>query len=355
MNKMIENRYFFRQKWHVLVAVVIFVASTTSLSASTSIVFTGAGPYSITVGNQQPIIDQFQGKADINGPSYANAFAFGNTLGYSIGRATLGDFPHFSAGFSLNAGLSNMENFQHSKSGVYKGTLPGLGLAPAFHLGVGLGGGFDFIGKLFVYNLDLYNPNIKTASLELDKLSLYSIGGRVRYNVITEKKIIPFLFSFGGITLVAGGDISRGIVEANGKYSLPFSQITVAGFGVANPTLDGTYNASVTWYQMSGTAQALAYFQIFGILSMYTGGGLTIGYGWFTLGFDASGSLSDSGTTFGTLSCTSKSKYHPYSILPTYIVGFEIDIPLVKIVTESQVNLRNRTDVSVSLGVRVQI
>jgi hypothetical protein len=345
MKAKILKLYFF------LVSAILIVL-TGPLLASTEINYGGAG---IDTTNLNIMADQYQGKADINGPGYANAFAFGNTLGYSIGRATLGDFPHFTAGFSLNAGLANMSNFQHSKSGVYKGTLPGLGLAPAFHLGVGLGGGFDFIGKLFVYNLDLYNPNIKASSLELDKLSLYSIGGRVRYNVITEKKIIPFLFSFSGVTLSFGGDISRGLVGASGSYKLPFSNITVSGTPV-DPTLDGAYKASISWYQLSGTAQALAYFKFFSILSMYTGGGLSIGYGWFTLGFDATGTLSDpTHGVLGTLTCTSKSRYHPYSILPTYIVGFEIDIPLVKIVTESQVNLRNRTDVSVSLGVRVQI
>lgn len=335
-------------------------------------------PAGITIPTDQGKIleTQFQDTADKNGPALANANAFANTLGYAIGRSTLGSFPHFELGFDLNAGLSNMDNFRHSSTGVYNGSLPGIGLAPNIHFGIGLFNGWDFLGKVFIYNLDLYDPSFGKSIIDLQKFSIYSIGGRLRYNVVKEKTIIPFLLKFGGITFIGGADIFRGLVTIGGDYSKSFGEISVdqtvlpsppadPQFSV-HPTLDGTYTAGVEWYQMSVSTQAVSYFHVLSLFSIFTGFGLNAGYGWFTMNFDSTGTLSvaDSDTSFiaatggseiGTVAFTSKNKYHPYAVIPTYLIGLELDIPLIKIVTETQVNLRNRADVSVTLGVRVQI
>ncbi|HEY1405060.1 MAG TPA: hypothetical protein VF857_00485, partial [Spirochaetota bacterium] len=200
------------------------------VNASSTIEITPAGivaPESITT-----MLNDFQAKADTNGPGYANAFAFGNTLGYTIGRATIGTFPHFETGFSVNSGLTNLDYFDNKKSGK----LPGLGLAPAFHFGVGLGGGLDFVGKFFTYTLDLYNPSKHMpAQFKLTKLTLYNIGGRLRYNWIGEKPLIPFLLSFGGLTFSMGGDMSRGFIGLGGTYKTTFNPITVSTAAPAPP------------------------------------------------------------------------------------------------------------------------
>jgi hypothetical protein len=190
---------------------------------------------------------------------------------------------------------------------------------------------------------------------------------------VKERTIVPFLFSFGGISISAGGDFMRGLFGIGGNYTLPFTEsITIPGIAAPIPLdkFSSTYTSRMTWYEIYGTTQALAYFQFFNILSMYTGLGLSVGYGWFTFNFDATGVLKTSDPTaiaaiqavapsvtdgtLGTGTFSSKSQYHPKSVFPTYILGLELDIPLVKLVTESQVNLRNRSDVTLSLGVRVQ-
>jgi hypothetical protein len=334
-------------------------------AGTTAIVIPTAG---VTIATPQSDFEnQFQNKMDKNGPAFADGFAMASTLGYAMGKATLGDFPHFQVGLTMNAGLTNMENFRHSKTGNYNGTLPGIGFAPALTLGVGLGAGVDVIGKFLMFNQDLYKIP-KTPIASIDKYSFYEIGGRIRYNIVKEKTIIPFLFSFGGITISTGGDFMRGLVGFKGDYKSPF-QVDVLGY-TDTPDLTSTYSSRMSWYQISATTQALSYFSFFEIFSMYTGLGLSVGYGWFTYNFNANGSLESSDptviaaltavnggvptSTMGTVVFKSSNKYHPKSVFPTYILGLELDIPFVKLITESQVNLRNRADVTLSLGVRVQ-
>jgi hypothetical protein len=348
----------------------MIIWSNTARAKTTS---TLVSPYGSLVLPLQPLEDQFQSKMDKNGPAFADGFAMASTLGYAMGKSTLGDFPHFQIGVSLNAGLTNMENFRHSKTGIYNGTTPGLGFAPALTFGIGLGGGLDVIGKFLMFNQDLYKVP-KTPIVTIDKYSFYEVGGRVRYNIVKEKTVIPFLFSFGGITISAGGDFMRGLFGIGGDYPLTFPDQTLSigvFSGTVAPDLTSKYTSRMSWYEISGTTQALAYFKFFEIVSMYTGLGLTVGYGWFTFNFDASGTLSTSNPaakaaillldatntngTLGQITFTSKNTYHPKSVFPTYIVGLELDIPFVKLVTESQVNLRNRADVTISLGVRIQI
>lgn len=306
----------------------------------------------------QSFTDQFQSSVDKNGPAWANAYGLSNSTGYATGKAYLGDFPHFEAGFFLNAGLANTKVLQNSNSGSYNGETVAIGAYPSVRVGFGLGGGFDFQGKFFSINKDFYNMDYDLKKVRLEDYSLYCIGGRLRYNIIKEKTVIPFLFTFGGLTLSTGADMMRGLIKVGGDYDKEFTSIDLSsslGLSV-NPVLDGQYDASITWYQLSVSTQLLAYFEIVKLFSFYTGGGLTVGYGWFNTEFNANGIISD--TTFGDLaevSLDSKSKYHPKKIFPTYAIGVELNIPLVKVIVESQVNLRNREDVTITAGMRITL
>ncbi|MGL4369463.1 MAG: hypothetical protein ACRCUT_07310, partial [Spirochaetota bacterium] len=328
-------------------------------------------PAGITFPDTAAWESSFQEMADVNGPAYANAFYFSNSLGYAVGKSTIGSFPHFEVGTTVNAGLTNMENFRHSSNGIYNGSVPGIGLAPCVHFGLGLGGGFDFIGKFMSFNQDIWAIPIPDNNyLNLKTLSVYALGGRVRYNYINEKALIPFLLKFGGVTFSAGGDLMRGLFGISGNYTYQMDTQAVDVNGVQYsvlPELDSSYTLDVAWYQLSTSAQATAYFDILYLFSLYTGFGVTVGYGWFNFDFNAEGTLSDvsdpstfasangGSSEIGTVTFISSNKYHPQVLLPVYIVGLEINIALLKIVAESQVNLRNRADVSASLGLRIQI
>ena len=51
----------------------------------------------------------------------------------------------------------------------------------------------------------------------------------------------------------------------------------------------------------------------------------------------------------------SKNSYVPYYIVPTYVIGLEINLFVLKLTVETMVNLYNREDVNAQAGIRVQI
>jgi hypothetical protein len=361
---------FIRFSAYTLIAA-LFISSA-GLFAKTTFTVTGSNTTIPILGatslfddlaaQAETFSQQFQKSVDKNGPAWADAYGLSNSTGYATGKAYLGDFPHFEIGAFLNAGLTNTKVLQQSNSGSYDGTTIAMGVYPSIRFGIGLGGGFDFQGKFFSVNKDLYNMDYDLKKVKLKDYSIYCIGGRLRYNIIKEKTVIPFLFSFGGLTLSAGGDMMRGLIKIGGDYDKQFESVdlTTSIGSTLNPALDGNYEASITWYQLSGTAQLLAYFEIVKLFSLYTGGGFTVGYGWFNTDFSAQGTITDSvlSPTYGDIaeiSLDSKNTYHPKKIFPTYTLGLELNIPLVKFVAESQVNLRNRADVTVTVGMRITL
>lgn len=356
-------------------AVIIFLFSfflfSSPLRAKTTIDDSALTALGISLPDKASWEDSFENVVDDNGPAYANAFAFASTLGYTIGKANIGTFPSFEVGVSLSSGLTNMRNFQKTNTGVYNGTVPGIGLSPCFHFGIGLANGIDFVGKFLTFNQDIYKiPVPDNRYFNLDEFSQYALGGKVRFNYVKEKTVIPFLLNFGGITFSVGGDFMRGKYAIRGQYSydFPTQQVELtAAPGVpidVTPAFDGDYRAAMSWYQLSATTQAIAYFDVMYLFSIYTGFGATFGYGWFSFDFDATGDLTDKSgylaaspygsSNIGQASFKSTNKYNPDVFLPTYILGLELNIGFVKIGFESQVNLKNREDVSASFGVRAQ-
>jgi hypothetical protein len=338
----------------------------TGLSAKTTFTLTGFNPLISGLENDlnnqaKTFTDQFQSSVDKNGPAWANAYALSNSTGYATGKSYLGDFPHFEVGAFLNAGLTNSKVLDKSSSGNDNGTTLAVGVYPSLRFGIGLGGGFDFQGKFFSINKDFLNKEYDLKKVTLKDFSLYCIGGRIRYNVIKERTVIPFLFSFGGLTVSTGGDMMRGLIKVGGDYKKQFEQITITDLSMTvDPTLDGDYEAKISWFQLSWTTQALAYFEIVKLFSLYTGPGVSVGYGWFNTEFTAQGTITDPAISalygdLGQIDLDSKTKYHPKKVIPTYAVGLELNIPLIKIIAETQVNLRNREDVTVTAGMRITL
>lgn len=348
-----KNLFF---KTILIIFFNIFFFSTL-LNAKTSITVDLLGGVTLPDGVID-IAEQFQDIADQNGPNYANAYAFANILGYPIGKATLGTFPHFELGTALGAGLTNMEYFDEDSEAQEEGAFPGIAPTPVLHFGIGLAGGFDVIGKFFSFHESMIDREFEYGDYALEEFTLYTIGGKIRYNWLKEATIIPFVLNFGGLTFSLGGDLMRGKVSTSGSYEAEFEEINVNGFDTTMELQDANYVASLEWYQLSCTAQALIYFDVLYLFSVYTGFGLSWGYGWFGLDFDAAGTVvGTSGYTgdIGTIAMTSENKYNPQTFLPTSIIGLELNFGFIKVTAETMVNMRNRSDVSALLGARIQI
>ncbi len=222
---------------------------------------------------------QIQHTTDLNGPFVANAFALANVLGYPIGKSYIGSFPSFELGLAGGAGCTNMKYFDENDPAHDNGTLPMFAPNPVVHFGVGIGGGFDIIGKIFYISKSLvqkYKDDVdyEAHGIELKDFKIYSTGAKLRYNYIKEKKFLPFYLSFGGMTFSLGGNFMYGDIQFIGDYKYDFENINVTGLPTGIPiNFDGQFDANIHWAIFTLDVQAVAYFDIFYLFSLYTGFG----------------------------------------------------------------------------------
>lgn len=313
--------------------------------------------------------EQVQDLADLNGPNVADAFAFSNILGYPIGKSYLGGFPHFEFGVSAGAGCTNMKYFDENDPASDNGSLPVFAPNAVVHAGIGFAKGIDFLGKFFYFSKSLRDPGVDYDLATLSDIMIYSVGGKIRFNYIKKKTMLPFLLSFGGITFSIGGDFMYGDIDITGEYDFDFDSISMEfPAPVGNQDIDilfeGQYAANIHWSIFAITFQAIAYIDIFYFFSLYSGFGLTGGFGFFSLGFDGTGSLTTDSTVYqtingsslvGTLRFETENEYRPSPVIPSYIIGLEINLFVLKLNLETMVNMNNRSDVNAQIGTRIEI
>lgn len=194
-----------------------------------------------------------------------------------------------------------------------------------------------------------------------------SLGAKLRYNYIKGATILPFLLSFGGLTVSIGADIMMGNVDVTGTYDANYEDITVS-YGGNDYTLttqfDSTYGATVSWTVFTLSAQAITYIDILYFVSVYTGFGVATNLGFFSTDFTADGTLTTDDSVYvtakgdsniGTMRFESVNSYMPSYVIPTFILGVEFNLFVVKITGETMVNLYNRSDVTLQAGVRMQL
>lgn len=317
--------------------------------------------------------EQIQNTTDLNGPFIADAFALANLLGYPIGKANLGTFPHFEIGVSGGAGCTNMKYFDDNDPASDNGTLPGIMPNFVAHFGMGLFSGLDVLGKIFYISKSVVNRYKKDIDYETDVATLndfliYSMGGKLRFNIVKKKRFIPFYLEFGGITLSIGGNYMYGKISFLGDYEYDLNDIDVdLGTPVPVPVdmnFDGQFGAEIGWSIFTLEAQAIAYFDIFYLFSLYSGFGVAGNIGSFDTEFSGIGTLTTTNTIYqgvtgsnqiGSLVFLSKNKYKPSPVIPTYILGLEVNIIILKLNVETMVSMLNRSDINVQAGTRIQI
>ena len=352
----------------ILFIILLFLVSFVKIAYSgTTVNIIPVGGLSIDDIDTVEIQNQVQDLADLNGPIISDSFALVNMAGYPIGKAYIGNFPHFEVGLSVGAGCTNMKYFDEDDPASDNGSFPGITLNPAVHFGLGLGNGLDVLAKFFYISKSLFDPSLEYDVVTLSDFKLYSIGGKLRYNYIRNKTIIPFIFNFGGLTFSLAGDFMYGNVKLLGEYDYDFEDVEIEVLGVPREMLvgfSGDYDSVIDWMIFAVTAQAIAYCDILYIFSIYSGFGLTGNIGYFKIGFDGDGGMvtddpvyqaAMSTDSVGTLSFETQNRYDPAYIIPTYIIGVEINIYAVKLSFETMVNMRNRSDVNLQFGARMQM
>lgn len=320
------------------------------------------------------ILNQTQDSADLNGPNVADGFTFANILGYPIGKSYLGSFPNFEFGYSAGAGCANMEYFDEEDPASDNGSLPIIAPNIAVHAGIGLLGGFDVLAKFFYVSKSMISRYNEDMKYEYDFATLrdfifYSAGGKLRYNYVKKRWLLPLYLSFGGVTFSLGGDFMYGKISVDGDYSKEYKGVDVAlppAYSTSesvNMQFDGTFDSAVTMVVFSLNAQAVAYLDVFYIFSLYSGFGLAGNIGTFNVEFNGQGSLTTNNpvyyTAFGTygigdLTFETKNEYSSMPVIPAYILGLEINLIVIKLNAETMVNMMNGSDVNVQIGTRFE-
>jgi hypothetical protein len=342
--------------WACVIASLLY----TPIEAKTTLTVTPVGVATI---DKPGLTDDVEEILNKNGPFISNSFAMANLTGYPVGDSHIGAFPSMEFGIALGVGGTNMAYFDKNSAASKDGTLPGISPNAVLHFGFGLTEKTDVIGKVFVLNKSIIDPGVETDMIKLTHYNIVSAGGKFRYQLFGKQTILPFLFNFNGLTVSVGGDMMYGKVVATGDYDADFSQVTV-NWGAGDTAVDlqfaSQYEGSILWGIFAVSTQALAYFEVFGVFQPYTGFGLAANYGYFRINFDADGNITSNdplyggGATVATMKFLSKNAYTPYYVIPTYIVGLELNLWLVRITAETMANLYNLRDINAQLGLRFQ-
>ena len=178
---------------------------------------------------------QVQDILDLNGPYISNSFALANITGYPVGKATLGGFPHFQAGVAMGAGFTNMKYFDKNDPASNDGSLPGISANPVLHLGFGLTERTDIICKLFLFNSVFISSDVGVDEAKLSDFTVFSIGAKLRYNIIPRQLLIPFTSNFGGVTISLGGDMMYGDIRVHGLRSISRISMLIFRWGGRQP------------------------------------------------------------------------------------------------------------------------
>lgn len=313
------------------------------------------------------IADEFESLIDANGTYLAEANMLTNLAAYPIGDPNVGTLPHMQGGIGLAGGFANMKYFDGRAE---KDSLPAVGMVPVYHFGTGLLPKLDCIVRLSYFDIAFFDPDEMPSVSDfvtIKDFKIIGVGGRLRYQLVGSIPVVPFLLSLKGVNISGGADVLRGIISINRELDDPLGSYEVDPFGgVGATTVDlyyqGDMDASVSWTQLNIATQITAYTEVFQFLTIYTGLGMAVGYSWYTISADADADImSDDpvfpgspGAVLGAATFDSKNTYNPYPLIPTVVIGGEVSLFLVKFSAETMVNLRNKEDVTLSLGMRFQ-
>ncbi len=315
-----------------------------------------------------------------------------NTVGYPNGKAVI---PNFECGMAVGAGVYKYDRYENFSTDDPK--IPGGGVNAAFHFGFGLSKDTDLSFK-FLINQGMYKPekNISEESEEdnggvvintkkrkydftLEETNMVSLGVKGRYNIVPEKKLIPFVLSFGGVTAGVALDYQHARVISKGEYQ----DTRPVSFTGVNPLSGESFkevvsvettiygNADFEWNVISVTPEIMAYSDLFYFLTLYTGPAVSINAGSANFSMKANGVLVNLSPVYGdaastlvvaTAGNTIATGYlranEPFSVplaVPLWKAGFEINIMAFKIQGEAATVLTSPTKSFIAqVGMRVQ-
>ncbi|MDY6967596.1 MAG: hypothetical protein SVR08_02905 [Spirochaetota bacterium] len=292
-------------------------------------------------------------------------FAIVNTLGYPNGISKIRRFPHLEFGIAAGGGL-----LEYTRKDDYKDDNPVIpfgGFNGGLHIGTGINNKFDITFKLFFFSLDWISSlaaehegygETTYYKIEIDESYAMSVGFKLRYNMFNRLIIRPMFFNFGGVSLNLGFDYMKGSIDS--LFTFSDRQNVDLDVGTIDVVSYASGEGSLEWNILSITPEALVYFDLFSVISLYTGPSVSLNFGYVNFDFEATGNfIAQTGSPvegdIGDVELKSTNYLVADIIIPKWIVGIEIDIYSVKLQLEGSTILTSMNDsFTAQIGIRTQ-
>lgn len=307
--------------------------------------------------------------------------ALSNTIGYPNGKSII---KNYEGGLATGAAVYKYDRAENFSKDDPK--IPGGGANAAVHFGFGLSGDTDITFKLFI-NQAMFTPDMdiekesdtRNYNFSLDETNIVSLGVKGRYNLISEKELIPYVFKFGGVTAGVALDYLHGRVICTGSYQdtrlINFTGINlISGESFTQDVnIETTVNgkADFEWNVVSVTPEIMIYSDFFYFLTLYTGPAVSLNAGSANFNMTAEGILKNLTSVYGdetstievapadsTIATAVLRANVPFSVplaVPLWKVGVEINMLAFKIQVEGAAVLTSPTkSFTAQAGVRFQ-
>jgi len=328
----------------------------------------------------------------------ATGFALANPLGYPNGKNTIKKFPHFEAGIAVGASIYDFSRINDFNTETNP-TVPGIGANAGVHFGTGITDNFDLtvkfftIGLFYTYSNDIQQSiQGKPINFNFTRNDITSFGIKGRYKLLPRIKVMPYVFSFGGISV----NLSLDYLSTDFRMEASYNNADSISLNLTDP-LDSsnTENDKPTSIQsqLSGkgtvmskffsvTPEILVYADFFYAITLYTGPSLTINMGHMDINLDIEGDVKNTDNvtinsplsggdlilipanqTIASAVLLSDNRLIPAWFTPRWIIGMEINIVMVKIQVEAAIELASLVHVkefsdiaaTVQVGIRVDL
>jgi len=258
---------------------------------------------------------------------YGDAMAFSSHLSAPIARDNLGKFPSLYVGLGVGASFGRVTAMKSEVDSSIQGNVPSYLAAPniSFNFGMGFTRKWDLRFSFF--------PNVPIA------LSSDAFGS----NTSAEIKFGTYRARMG-YHLIEGGFLKPGVTIAGfASYTTGALSITQTGQSVNSGAVALTNVSSkiATNWQYLGVGPEVRVWYDLMFFHPFIGYSLGLQVGQYTTGLNIAGTMTVSGTPYGTGSIDISERQAAKLLSHRLLLGFEISLFLIEIGVEAQVDMVN--------------
>jgi hypothetical protein len=258
---------------------------------------------------------------------YGDAMAFSSHLSAPIARDNLGKFPSLYIGLGIGGSFGRVTAMKSEVDSSIQGNVPSYLVAPniSFNFGMGITRKWDLRFSFF--------PNVPIA------LSSDAFGS----NTSAEIKFGTYRARMG-YHLVEGGFLKPGVTIAGfASYTTGALSVTQTGQSVTSGAValtDVSSKIATNWQYLGIGPEVRVWYDLM-FFHPFIGYSLGLQVGQYTTGLNIAGTMTVSGTPYGTGSIDISERQAARLLSHRLLLGFEISLFLIEIGVEAQVDMVN--------------